>query len=511
MSYPKKLLKFRPTKGYAVDTPTTELGPDFWGGSIQNVIFRRGFAQRIGGQRPAYGTWPDPLYHLLNARVGTTNYWLGFGADSITARETSNSDDVSPSLTPVDFPYQWSSTLLNNIPVVSNSLDTPLYWAGDVGTPFVALPGFPAGTTCKSLAAFLGAQNSHLFALNIDEPSGLHESKVKWSAAAEPGTIPSEWTAAADNQAGEIELSATPGPIMCAVPLRGSLLIYKRSSLYAADYIGGNDVFSFRPLLPSVGALTRHAVCDVNGKHIVVTDGDIVETDGTNLRSIGQARMREYLFANLDSTNYEALFVVFHRAKGEVWICYPETGQSLCTKALVYDVANDAFGVRDLDTVSCAAIGTINDDASSEIIDDQEEIIDDDTRYLNQQNFSLSTESLVLGAADQAIQQDTADAVTVGAKIGRYDLDFGDAARVKFVRRLHVRAQNYGTLAVRVGSRMSPTDAITWSAEQTLTEPDQVVNAFAQGRYISVEIRTAHTAVWTVSGIDIEYELRGYR
>jgi hypothetical protein len=509
MSYPKRQFQFRPTKGYVADTPASELPPDYWGGSIENVIFRNGFAQRIGGARAAYGTWPAALFHILNARVDTTNYWLGFGASTITARETSNSNSITgAALTTADEPWQYSSTLLNGVPVFTNTLDPPRYWAGDVGTGFVVLPGFPSGTTCGSIAAF----RYHLFALDITEPGGHFEGKLLWSDAAAPGTVPATWTASASNEAGDTELSDTPGPLQLAVPCRGSLYLYKRSSLYAADWVGGNDIFSFRTLFTSSGALTRHAVADINGQHLVVTDGDIILTDGTNRRSIGQARMREYLFRQLDATNYQNLFTIYNRAKGEVLIAYPESGNTYCTKALVYDVANDSFGVRDLAAVTCAAVGVVNDTSLSEIIDDQADVIDTDTRYMNQANFSLATESLMLSFGTETEQQDTQDAVTRAAVIGRYDLTMDEPERLKFVRRVHVRTTpNSGTLYVRVGSRMTPTGDFTWGDEQTLTDGEQSVNVRAQGRYISVEIRSAGSEEWRVLGVDVEYELRGYR
>jgi hypothetical protein len=509
MSYPKRTLKFRPTKGYADDTPACELSDEFWGGSIRNAVFRKSFALRVLGSRAAYGAWPAEVLRLQNARVGTTNYWLAFHPDAITARETSNSADVTPAagLTPVDVsqPWRYASTLLNGVPVFTNGFDAPHYWAGDVGTPFVELPDWPAGTTCKSIAAF----KYHLFALDIDQPSGHFENKVMWSDAAPPGTVPGSWTPSASTEAGDAELSDTIGPVQCAHALRGSLLVYKRSAMYACDYLEG-QTFVFRTLFTNTGVLTRHAVCDVNGQHLVVSDGDILLTDGTNRTSIGQARMREYLFAQLDSVNYENVFTVFNRARNEVLIAFPETGSTLCTKGLIYSLATDAFGVRDLAEVACGSVGVVNDTSTSEIIDDQDIIIDDDTRYLNQANFSLATEHLVLGFGTTTEQQDTPDDTSRESGIGRYDLSMGAPERVKFVRRVHVRAQNYGTLFVRVGSRMTQADPINWSAEQQLVEPAQIVNTFAQGRYISVEVRASGEPVWQVSGLDIEYEPRGY-
>jgi len=508
MSYPKKLLRLNPARGIASDTPAHMLGPDFYS-TGRNVHFRKGIAGRAGGSREVYGTLPVDVMHLRNARVGQTNFWLVFGADEVHALETSNSDDVTPiaGLQSIVQPWQYASTLLNGVPVFTNGLDAPQFWPGTVVDPFEELPDWPAATICKSIAAF----KYHLFALDIDGPAGHFESQILWSDAAEPGTVPALWTPAADNEAGDAELGDTPGPVFQGVLLRGSLLLYKRSSTYAVDYVGGNEVFSVRPLFSSSGALTRHAACDINGQHFVVTDGDIILTDGTSRRSVGQARMREFLFAQLDQDNYENVFTVLHRGKGEVWTCFPETGHQYCTKALVYDIANDALGVRDLDDVTCAEIGIVNDTAPDESWDADAQAWDDDNSYWNQANYSLAVESLVLGFDDVAEMQDTDDNVTRDASIGRYDLTFGESERVKFLRSIHVRSQpGAGSLYVRAGGRMSPTDTIQWSAERELVEPDQRVNMHVRGRYISVEVRSEGDDAWTIAGLDLEAEMRGY-
>jgi len=509
MSYPKQLLRLRPTRGIASDTPAHEVSDDFYT-TGQNVQFRNGFAQRVFGSRAVYGTMPvSVVQHLLNARMSGTNFWLVFGPDEVHALETSNSDDVTPTLglQTVPAPWYYSSTLLNGVPVFTNGLDLPQYWAGDVLTPFQTLPGWPVGTICKSICAF----RYHLFALDIDGPGGHFENQVKWSDAAPPGTVPGTWTPAANNEAGDVELADTPGPAHLGLPLRGSLLIYKRSSTYAVDFIGGNDIFAFRTLFTSSGALTRHSACDVNGQHFVVADGDILLTDGTNRKSVGQSRMRDFLFGQIDQNNYENLFCIYHRARNEVWTCFPESGSTYCTLALVYDVATDSFGVRDLDDVTCAAIGIVNDTAGDDSWAGADYFWADATQFWGTSNFSFAAESLVTGFGTTMEMQDTDDAVATPASVGRYDLTMDAPERVKFVKRVHVRAkEGFGTLLVRVGARMSPTDTITWSNEVTLTEPEQICNLFAQGRYISVEARSTGSDVWTVTGFDIEAELRGY-
>jgi hypothetical protein len=510
MSYPKKLLRVRPTKGIASDVPANEVGPDFYT-TGNNVVFRNGFAQRIGGSRAVYGTLPAAVRHMLNARIDTTNFWLFFGDDTVHALETSNDDDVTGStLTPIDAPWQYASTILNGVPCFTNGFDAPRYWGGDVGVPFADLPDWPSGTICKSLVAF----KFHLVALDIDGPDGHFESMVIVSSAAEPGTVPASWTPAADNEADRFVIGDTIGPAMCAVALRGTLLIFKRSATYGMNYVenpNGPGEFSVQQLFDSRGALTRHSAVSVGSQVFVVSDGDIALTDGTNWQSVAQGRMKDFLFSQLDQDNYENLFVVFHRAKNEVWVCFPESGNAYPTKAIVYDVATDAFGVRDLADVPCAAVGVVNDTATDESYDADSGTFDSDESLFNAVNFSLATESLVIGYGTTSEMQDTGDNVAVAASVGKYDMTFDAPERVKFVRRVHVRAQpGFGTLYVRVGARMSPTDTITWSTEQTLSEPEQIVNCFAQGRYISVEVRGQDGNVWVVSGLDLEAELRGY-
>lgn len=509
MSYPKQVFPFRPTRGASYDVLASELSEEYWS-YVQNILFRKGFASRAPGSRAVYGTLPVSAFSVLNALIDTTNFWLIFGASAIHALETSNSDDVTPAagLTTAQYPWQWSPGVLNGVPFATNGLDTPIYWAGDVGTPFVDLPDFPASTVCASMFAF----KYHLFALDIDGPGGHIFDQVLWSDAADPGAIPSSWTASAGNQAGSTQLSDAPGPIMCGLPLRGSALIYKRSSTVGVEYIPeSNEIFSFRTLFTTSGALNRHAVCDMNGQHFVVTDGDIVLTDGTNRRPVAQGRMRDFLFNQLDQDSYENLFVLNNRSKSEAWVFFPEAGgDGTCSMALVYNGANDTWGVREFDAV-CAAIGVVNDTAADESWDADSEVWDDDNSYWNQANYSLANERLVTIDGTVATMQDTSDAVSVTNTVRRDGLTFGDANRLKLVKRVHVRAEpGYGSLLVRVGGAMTPDGSVTWANEVTLTEPQQIVNIFALGRYISIQVRSTGTSEWTVAGVEFEFEWRGY-
>jgi hypothetical protein len=510
VTYPKQLVRLSPKGGFVSDVDPAEVGNDYFTG-ISNVIFRNSYAKRIAGNRSTYTTAlataaPTQLVHAINTEQSGTNYWLLFEDDGTAwAIEGNNATQIDNTLlTSVGDPYKHSSGSLNGVPIYSNSTDEPVYWAG---ANVVTLTDWTATESCKFITVF----KYHIFAMDISGPGGTFPNLVKWSAAAEPGTIPNSWTPSSSNEAGSVELSDAPGAMLCAYPLRDMLVLYKRSAMYGAQYVGGNNIFNFRKLQSSSGCLTRRSVCDINGKHFVVSDGDIIITDGTNRVSVGESRVKDYFFNQLDSDNYLNTFCTYHRAKDEVLIGFPTSGSEFANTALVYDIQRNAFGVRDLPAVTHAAVGFINDSTISNNWSDRSDTWADAVDTWGSSSITGATDSLVLIHTNELEQQDTNDAVAVNASVGKHDMTMGQPERVKFVKRVHIRSNgDFGTVLIRVGSKMAVNDSTTWSNEQSLTSPDSYVNLFAQGRFLSVELRSTETTRWEITGIEIETELRGY-
>lgn len=510
MSYPKALIRLKPDRGFISDVPAYEVGQDAYTG-CRNVLFRDGVADRVPGSRSAYGTAlataaPGQLLHALNTELSGTNYWLLFEADGTAwSIEGANAVQIDAALLQATSdPYVHSSGRLNGVPVYSNGSDEPVYWAG---ANLINLPGWTATESCQFLAVF----RFHLFAMNISGPGGTFPNLVKWSAAAAPGTVPSSWTPAATNEAGSVELADSPGAVLCAYPLRDSLVFYKRSSMYIAQYAGGNNIFNFRKVQSASGALTPNSVCDINGQHLVVTDGDIILTDGTNRRTIGQSRVRNWLFNQLDQSNFLNLFCTFNRARNEVLIGFPEAGNQFASLALVYDITHDSFGVRELNSVAAAPVGFVNDSSASNTWASRTDTWAAASDVWGQSELSAARDSILLVEAADLVQQDTADPVSAPATIGKHGMSFGEPERVKFIKRIHIKADSgFGTLLIRVGGQMTSGGTTAWCNEVALTSPEQVVNCFAVGRYISVEIRSIGSEAWRLSGIELEGEVRGY-
>lgn len=509
MSYPKKTAKLRPLGGLARDMPAAEVGPNFYT-SAENVQFRKGIAGRILGSRQAYHPPSVAPLGLVNVIINGVNYWVYVSDNDQYVVETSTHTNITllAGLSAQAAAAQHSLLLLNNVVVHNNALDAPMYWPGDPAQKFLALPDWPAGSVARCMVA----HRYHLFALHMDETGGVFPAKVMWSDAAAPGAVPASWTPSASTEAGDTELSDTPGAVVTGATLRDSLLLYKRSSIYQADYVGGNLIYAFRSLFRGVGALNEKAVAPTERGHVVVTDGDVVLTDGLNVQPIAYGRIRATLFSQLAQDNLDALFTVYNRAKREVWIAFPESGSDQCTRAMVYNLDADAWSERVLNEVASASVGVVSDTAASDAWDPDAATWDTESTLWNSEIFSR--QEVLVTCSESVVEfrmPDSGDSESLGAIVGKHDMHFDAPERVKFVRRLHLRKRdNSGTLLVRAGSRMTTDESTTWGAEQTVTAGTQVVNLSTLGRYISVEIRSTGADAWEISGFDIEYELRGY-
>ncbi len=520
MTFPKNILKVRPLGGIVNDIPAHEVADEFYT-SGENMHFRSSFAERTKGHAKVYTGTLTTLRNISNCQVDGTNYWVYHGTDESSVVTGAVHTDITKAagLTGSTVANVITSGLLNGVHFMNNGIDAPLFWDGIPANPMTDLTGWPASTTCKAMRAF----KFHLFAMDISKAAGEFPMQVLWSSAAAPGTIPSSWTPAATNEAGDAELSQTPGRVIDGLALRSSFMFYKQHSAYIADYVGGNNIFNFRRAFITSGVLTRNCIAEYRGRHFVVTDGDIILTDGSVTESLADNRMRKFLFNQLDQTNFEATFVVPFPKQNEIWVCFPSAGATFCDLALVWDGVANAWGVREIPDISHAAVGIVSDLTVSEFWDDDSEAWDLDLTTWNQQNFSNADDRLVLAEPDDATPTDSQflqvdssqqfDGVNIAACIGKYSMSFDEPNRVKFLRRVipHIEAVDGTEVKIRAGSQMVNSDAISWSNEVTFTVgTDAHVDTFAQGKYLSFEFRSDGLEVWTMTGFDVEAELRGY-
>lgn len=507
---PKKTL--RPLGGHILDIDSSEIGEQFLS-TARNVNTRKGFPSRRKGRRVIYpvvsGHAPNHPLHLLNLQLNTFNWWMLPGLTNIFAVEGSNSYDISlPGQSPVTDTFEWSSTLLNGLPVFSNGKNVLFSWAGSGGAPCFAIPGFPVGTSVKSVIAF----RFHLFGLNVDGPGGTFTNQIIWSDAAAPGALPATWTPGVGNEAGSAILADTQGRCIVGRPLGAQLWIYKPQSTYPLQYSGQQPdrIFTVGQANRSLGTIGPHCVIDYGDKHLVVGNDDICLFDGINARSIAVNRIKNYLANSIDEAYAQNSFVVRDFNRRETWVCVPETGSRFATVAHIWDEARDTWSTVDLNAVRYGTTGYVTDTAVSSVWDAQAMPWDSVSKAWNASSDS-SVAHVVLTEDETMYLEDTNDSVSVTALIAKNDLSFDDDSQQKIIQNVTVRGTGLGfaNLEFRLGARDSTEASVTWQAWQPLRSDGQLTIPEICGRYISIEIRATSTEIWTINKIIIGYKYNG--
>lgn len=516
MSYPKKIIKIAPV-GYNPDQPQQDATE--WEVGV-NMTTSANVTVTVPGWTNVYANVANDannantIVALNNVEIAGTNFWVyHMPANSWVVTGNTHTDVTHANgWSNVSTPSYWTSGVLNGLPFVNNRIDPPAYWDGDTANNFVTLPDWDAGARCRRMVA----HKNYLFALGIENNSGIFPEMVAWSDAAAPGTIPTSWTAAANTDAGSTILAETGGEIVTAKSLRDILVIYKQTATYSARYIGGNEIFSFDTLFTNKGAMGTHCVADINGSHFVVGDGDIYITDGTQYKSVADGFVKSTLFGQLTANTVDQVFVFYKPATHSVQINFPSLGSDQVDTALEYNLNDGKWGIRELNPMYpvTAAIGYISESSEATYWDDANTEWNSVGTFWNTRAFSTAATAVVYGGT-QLYKGETGttkngDPLNFTAIVT--NIDFEDVSRVKYVKALYPSLYGEpGTVVnFRVGSSKSIDGTITWSGTiPFVVGVDDRVECRVMGKVIAIEVKTAGQVM--LNSISIEADMRGYR
>jgi hypothetical protein len=515
--------------GIAPDLVPEAAPANYWTGAT-NMYSRDGM-ERAGGTSAAFGTPLFPPKWLLNTKsTAAPSFWI-YGADAGIGGTDGAGNHFD--LTPAGFVANaeancWTGGNLNGVPVVCNG-GVPYWWDGNTANNFVALPGWPTNYKAKAIRPY----QFHLVALNIDPALGkFNGDLLLWSTAAAPGAVPSAWTPAPANEAGSAQVSATSGELIDAAPMRGTLVIYKNTSCYTLQYVGGAAVMTLAPLFSDVGIIARNCVAEIDGLHVCLADGDIVQHDGQSVVSLADSTVRETYLRLVDKVSIRSSFVVAWTPPGEVWVCVPQQGFVQPSVALVWDMIRKRWGVRDLAEIAPSHIaqGVVALDLGGGLTwATSTTTWATDARLWSYTGPNSSAFSLLAAGAEEdlattwalvpglfALDQtfDTLGEVIM-AQVFRRALDFGRPDTLKMVNRVWVKAKGpRGTrLGVRLAGTLNAGEEPVYGAAAYITIGGRMdAPLFAQGRYISVSLTDASDRLldqWKVSEVLFDYATRG--
>ena len=502
-----------PPQGMAKDINPTALPNEVFS-HTENVRFEDNAAKKILGHDNVFTAPSVAPYFLINL-TGATNYWFYTGSAKIYRTDGSTNTDVTRTsggdyATSLTGTGNWVGSIFNGLPLLTNGVDEPQIWS--TGTSkFIDLANAPL---CKSIRPY----GNYAIALNTTESGTNYPNRVKWSDATT--SLPTTWSAAATNDAGQNEVGDEGDIIIVGTSLAKSFIIYKEKSTLLMNYIGGNLVFSFQKLFNDTGVLSRNCVVEFDSRHFVVTEGDLIVHNGVSKESIATGTVKRTLFDDLDSTNYRNIFTLHNKQKTEIWVCYPSVGSTYCDKALIWNYKTKAFSFRDLPNILHIATGIVNPGASSTVWSGQSQswIAYSTTTSWGERNYNpAETSILMAGTTDTKFYRadngfDFAGSnFTMTLERKGLTLD-GNTNTVKSVRKVTPKVAGTGSVNISIGSAMSPNATYTYTASQSFNPNSQnKVDARSTGKYIAVKFQHTSATTFELNGYDLEYEVLGER
>lgn len=494
--------------GLIADIPGWQSPPNAFD-SVQNIRMNESHIASF----PGHGTYTTPTvtpYWLLPVAVDTAYYWLYLG----TAAAYSYNGSTHVEITRTSTAYTGTSTtrmnggVLNGVPVLNNGIDDPQAWHTPGSGNLADLTTWPASTTCKIMRPY----KEYLVAMDVTKSGTRYPHLVKWSDAADQGSVPTSWDETdPTTDAGENALADTGGYIVDAVLLGDELVIFKEDTAYGMQWIGGQYIFNFRRInIP--GMLAQSCGVQFDGGICYMGDGDVYVTDGQAATSVIDKRNKQYLFDAIDADNYTACYLAHNKAKNEIWVCYPSAGSSLSDKALVWNYKLNVWYQRNLPSATAfIANGILTSSAVTwaTSADTWASV----SQSWDKRTYSPVEDSLV-AASDKLYQFEDGNQfggtnpVCYAEKTG---INLDGSNGINEIQQIYPMAEG-GAFSVYVGSQMSPEGSVTWKGPFSFDpSTDYKIDCQVNGMYHAVKFYSNANVAWSATGYKFTYVKTGQR
>lgn len=526
--------------GLIADTPAKKLPDGAWSDS-ENVRFDGYVAKKVGGSRAVFGSLSTSAYTVFPhndingdayfayaglTRVYTTTNNVHF---DITRQPTTVSGTATLKAYNTDASEMWTGGVFGGLLFMNNGIDSPQVQLTPTASARLAdLPNWPSTVTNR--AACMRAFKNFLVALDITKGTTRYRQMVKWSASADPLTVPSTWDEADTTaDAGETSLSDTAGSVIECLPLRDVNIIYKDDAIYGMQFIGGSFIFRFYQIFKNVGILAKRCVAAFEQYHCFVgNDLDIYVHDGSTIRSIAQDKWRRWLKDNIDGTNYKHTFVVANPVTTEIWICVPTGDDSYCSKVLMWNWRHDTWGVRTVDNVSSGAAGVVRSANYIESWADITTTWDTEVRSWSELSSLPPEKRLVLSSPSRltGLIETEVGTAEFGAALPFYLERQGmwamplkvdnnsrviDLQSVKFIRRVRFRTTviNSNNVTFKVAVQTDVDSAVVYESTTKMLGTTAEIVVLKRGRFLSLRVESSADIDIELLSIEIEAESSG--
>ena len=424
---------------------------------------------------------------------------LGIYSTTTTANFTGTRDD------------RITGGVLNGVLLLNRPVDGLFYWGGDVTKRLRPVPGYgniaDVARPFKNFIVFLGSTVS-----GIKNPHN-----VAWSKSADPGAIPSEFTASVTNDAGDVDLAETAGMMVDCLPWGNINIIYTQDARYAMQYIGGNDVFEFSRLPGNDGLIARNCVVNTPKGQVFMSNCDIRIHSGGDSVSIADGRVKNWIFSAIDATNIARSFLCVNPQKTEVWVVFPSYGKADCDTVAAWNWNSDAWGIRTIPNATCGTTGLISSTVGNGTYSAATGLYSDCILKYSDNEFSQNESRMLIATSAPKIglvETGTTDfGVVTSWMLERQGLALDDPESIKVLSasRPQFGALPGTTVSIYHGSGMTADADPVYSAPATfIVGTTNWANSYAQGgRYLSIKMTSSDLPPVMLRSFDIDFVKQG--
>jgi len=378
---------------FTPDVPSSALGPNEYNAGYNVETDIRGIRSVLGDQY-ILGNIPGTVVYLTAGYRDNGVYWFiaansqgqWFGIDAVGV-----ATNLTPGYDPVSNPNaslgsyvagtkitdSWNGTVL----FINDSLNPPMYLTA-TGTQFIQYSNNPTppdpntyvwnyNPAWSSLTAgfvrLWATPNvgSILIAGNltaVQAASGIietHPTTVQWSQAFGLNSGPTTWAPTITNIANQLEIPVR-GPVVDGFPCGNNFFLcsYWDTVIFSPINYQSTSAPVIGVSLFNVGRGLLNNNCWANADNTVygLDARDIWSFDGSNFKSLGNQRVKNYFYENLNPAYTNRVFVINNTSKNQFEIYYPDLNSTgYCNQMLAYRYDLDAFNPpRQVTTASMA-------------------------------------------------------------------------------------------------------------------------------------------------------------
>ena len=352
---------------FTPDVPSTNLAAQEYNSGFNVETDIRGIRSVLGEQAILndFPTGETPIY--VTGGYRDNNVWWFVAASSSGSWYMQNAAatdwvDITPNSTPLtgysdttNITEAWSGTTL----FVNDGLHPPMYLTGG-SSEFVPYSDNPAGPGyiwnynndwSALTAGFMRLYNtpnvgSILIAGNLAATDALssivsqYPTTVRWSQAFGLNDGPTTWAPTTLNVANEVEVPVR-GAVVDGFQCNGSFFVcsYWDTVVFSPINFQGtnNPVLGIRPFNQGRGLLNANCWANADNQVYGVDARDIWVFDGSKFTGLGNQRIKNYFFRNLNPAYTERVFVINNTSKNQIEIYYPDlTSTGWCNQMISY-------------------------------------------------------------------------------------------------------------------------------------------------------------------------------